>query len=214
MRISYSSITARVGLKIGVARIFAFDFQSRKVPRGGWYDDIPDGSTATCSNFVRVPFERVGVTGMPYPTTAASVGAQANLSLLGLCYPNGIYTPTNILNDSKFSKVGIVDNGQTERSYASALVIGRPDWPHSFGGWISQKKLCLDNLPNWKSVRHWRSSFEAFKVKLGQSSNFLGRAARGILTSQKPRCPSRHLKPRSPITCELHSKPDTSLPTR
>ncbi len=184
-----ADIGARLSSVLDDLEIFAFDFQSRKVPPGGWYNNIPDGSTATCSNFVRVPFERSGVTGMPYPTTAASVGAQANLSLLGLCYPNGIYTPTNILNDSKFSKVGIVDNGQTERSYASALVIGRPDWPHSFGGWIAQKNLCLDNLPHWRSVRNWRSSFEALKVKLGQSSNFLGRAARGIFNVTEAEVP-------------------------
>lgn len=184
-----ADIGSRLSGVLDELEIFAFDFQSRKVPPGGWYTNIPDGSTATCSNFVRVPFERAGVNRMPYPTTAASIGAQANLSLLGLCYPHGIYTPTNILNDSKFSKVGIVDNGQTERSYASALVIGRPDWPHSFGGWISQKKLCLDNLPNWKSVRHWRSSFEALKVKLGQSSSFLGRTARGIFNVTEAEVP-------------------------
>ncbi len=160
--------------------IFAFDFQARAVPVGGRYTEVPDGSTATCSNFVRVPLERAGVTGLPYPTTAAHSGATANLAMLGLNYPNGIYTPTNILNDSHFAKVGIVDNGQADLSYASGLVIGRPEWTNSFGGWLSQKSLCLNNLPSWKSIRHWRSSVEALKVKLGQSNSMIGRAARSV----------------------------------
>ena len=115
------------------------------------------------------------------PITKISPGAAKNLSILGLPEMDGIYTPTNILNDSGFEKVGIVDNGEPEMAYAQALVVGRPELAETFGGWMSRKRLVLQNLPCWHSVKNWRSACEAFRVRVGQSSGLIGRTVRRIL---------------------------------
>ncbi|MDZ4848807.1 MAG: hypothetical protein SGI77_05905 [Pirellulaceae bacterium] len=171
----------KLSAEIDHMETFAFDFQARRAPQGGYFTDVFGGSCASCTNLVRIPFERAGIHGLPYPITKISPGAAKNLSILGMPDMDGIYTPTNILNDSGFGKVGIVDNGEPELAYAQALVVGRPELAETFGGWMSQKELVLQNLPNWRSVRHWRSAWETFRVRVGQSSGLLGRTVRKLL---------------------------------
>ena len=171
----------KLSAEIDHMETFAFDFLARRPPKGGHFTDVFGGSCASCTNLVRIPFERVGIHGLPYPITKISPGAARNLSSLGMPAMDGIYTPTNILNDSGFAKVGIVDNGEPELAYAQALVVGRPELAETFGGWMSQRRLVLQNLPNWRSVRHWRSAWETFRVHVGQSSDLLGRTVRKLL---------------------------------
>ena len=160
---------------------FAFDFLARRVPKGGYFTEQFGGSCASCTNLVRVPFERAGIEELPYPVTKIDPIAARNLSILGMPEIDGVYTPTNILKDSGFDRVGIVDNGVPELSYAQALVVGRPEWSDSFGGWMSQKALVLENLPNWKSVKNWKSAWEAFRVRVGQSNSLVSRTIRKAL---------------------------------
>jgi hypothetical protein len=166
---------------IETMEVFSFDFQARRVPTGGYYSRELGGSSASCTNLIRVPFERAGIHGLPYPTTKLIPNAAKNLSILGMPEILGIHTPTNILNDSGFEKIGIVDNGAPELGYSQALVIGRPDLPDTFGGWMSQKTLRLENLPNWKSVRNWKSAWEALRIRVGQSDSNFGNALRALL---------------------------------
>ncbi|MGB7323368.1 MAG: hypothetical protein WBD31_00750, partial [Rubripirellula sp.] len=135
--------------------------------------------SANCTNLIRIPFERTGVE-LPYPTTDVDFGARKNMTTLGLGGIETIYTPTNILNDSGFAKVGIVDNGCPELGYAQALVVGRPDQSHTFGGHFCQHPLVLENLPDWKSVRSWKSANAALLVKLGQSDSMIGEVSRRV----------------------------------
>ena len=95
-----------------------------------------------------MPFERAGVSELPYPIAKLVPNAASNLAILGIPEMPGIHTPTNILNDSGFEKIGIVDNGEPELAYAQALVVGRPELADTFGGCMSQKVLQLENLPN------------------------------------------------------------------
>ena len=171
----------KLSAEIDHMETFAFDFLARRAPQGGYFTKVFGGSSASCTNLVRIPFERAGIHGLPYPITKISPGAARNLNILGMPFMDGIYTPTNILNDSGFEKVGIVDNGEPELAYAQALVVGRPELAETFGGWMSQKGLVLQNLPNWRSVRHWRSAWETFRVHVGQSSGLLGRTVRKLL---------------------------------
>lgn len=160
---------------------FSFDFLARRIPAGGYFTEEFEPSCASCTNLVRVPFERAGIHGLPYPITRITPIAARNLGILGLPEMDGIYTPTNILKDSGFEKVGIVDNGEPEMGYAQALVIGRPELAETFGGWMSQKKLVLENLPHWKSVKNWKSAWEAFRVGVGQSDGIVSRTIRKVL---------------------------------
>ena len=160
---------------------FAFDFQARRVPTGGFFSEDFGGSCASCTNLLRVPFERAGIDGLPYPTTKLVPNSARNLAILGLPEISGIHTPTNILNDSDFEKIGVVDNGAPEFSYAQALVIGRPDLTDTFGGWMSQKELQLENLPNWKSVMNWKSAWESLRIRIGQSEGPVGNAFRRLM---------------------------------
>ena len=160
---------------------FAFDFQARRVPIGGYFPPDFGGSCASCTNLLRVPFERAGISGLPYPVTKLVANAASNLSILGIPEMPGIHTPTNILNDSGFEKIGIVDNGEPELAYAQALVVGRPEWANTFGGWMSQKVSQLENLPNWKSVKNWKSAWEALRIRIGQSESSVGHAIRRLM---------------------------------
>ena len=166
---------------IDTMETFAFDFQARRVPVGGYYPEEHGGSCASCTNLLRVPFERAGIDGLPYPITMLVPNAARNLAILGIPEMPGIHTPTNILNDSGFDKIGIVDNGLPELGYAQALVVGRPDLSETFGGWMSQKELQLENLPNWKSITKWKSAWEALKVRIGQSESPVGQAIRRMM---------------------------------
>ena len=49
--------------------VFAFDFQARRTPTGGYYSREFGGSCASCTNLIRVPFERAGIHNLPYPIT-------------------------------------------------------------------------------------------------------------------------------------------------
>lgn len=163
---------------IDTMETFAFDFQARRVPTGGYFPREFGSSCASCTNLVRVPFERAGIDGLPYPITKLVPNAASNLAILGMPEMLGIHTPTNILNDSGFEKIGIVDNGEPELGYTQAMVVGRPELAETFGGWMSQKVLQLENLPNWKSVKHWKSAWEALRIGIGQSENPVGQAIR------------------------------------
>ena len=166
---------------IETMEVFSFDFQARRVPTGGYYSRESGGACASCTNLIRVPFERAGIDNLPYPITKLVPNATKNLSILGIPEIPGIHTPTNILNDSGFEKIGIVDNGSPELGYAQALVVGRPNLPDTFGGWMSQKTLRLENLPNWRSVRNWKSAWEALRIRIGQSESNFGHAIRTML---------------------------------
>ncbi len=166
---------------IDTMETFAFDFQARRVPTGGYFPTDFGASCASCTNLLRVPFERAGIHDLPYPTTKLVPNAAKNLAILGIPEIPGIHTPTNILNDSGFEKIGIVDNGEPEYAYAQAIVIGRPDLPETFGGWMSQKVLQLENLPNWKSVTNWKSAWESLRIRIGQSEGRLGIAIRRLM---------------------------------
>ena len=160
---------------------FSFDFQARRVPKGGYFTIEHGGSSASCTNLLRVPFERAGIEELPYPLSKLVPNAARNLAILGIPEMQGIHTPTNILNNSGFEKIGIVDNGQPELGYAQALVVGRPELSDTFGGWMSQKVLQLENLPNWKSVTHWKSAWEALRIRIGQSESPVGQAIRRMM---------------------------------
>ena len=166
---------------IETMEVFSFDFQARRVPVGGFYSRDTGGPCASCTNLIRVPFERAGIHNLPYPITKLIHNAAKNLSILGIPEIDGIHTPTNILNDSGFEKIGIVDNGLPELGYAQALVVGRPELQDTFGGWMSQKRLLLENLPNWKSVKNWKSAWEAFRIRIGQSESKIGHAIRQLM---------------------------------
>ncbi len=168
---------------------FAFDFQARKVPAGGYFPDDFGGSCASCTNLIRVPFERAGIGSLTYPVTKLVSKAASNLAVLGIPEIDGIHTPTNILNNSGFAKIGIIDNGEPELGLSQALVVGRPDWSDTFGGWMSQKDLQLENLPNWKSVMNWKSAWEALRVRIGQSESTVGQAIRRLLNVQDDEVP-------------------------
>lgn len=156
----------------------SFDFQARRIPKGGVFPQDWGMPSASCSSFIRIPFERANIASLPYPLTPVNPIALENLERIGIFLSDGIYTPTNILNDSGFQKVGIVDNGFPESAYAQALVVGRPDMPHTFGGMLSNRRLRPEKLPDWHRLRHWRSAWEALKISLGQSEGFLGSVSR------------------------------------
>ncbi len=174
---------------IDTMETFAFDFQARRAPTGGFFSEDFGGSCASCTNLLRVPFERAGIDDLPYPTTKLVPNAARNLAILGLPELSGIHTPTNILNDSGFEKIGVVDNGAPEFSYAQALVIGRPELLDTFGGWMSQKELQLENLPNWKSVMNWKSAWESLRIRIGQSVGPVGNAIRRLMNVEDDEVP-------------------------
>jgi len=167
---------------IDTMEVFSFDFQARRTPTGGYYTREFGGSCASCTNLIRVPFERAGIDNLPYPITKLAPIAARNLAILGMPEMPGIHTPTNILNDSGYEKIGIVDNGCPEFGYAQALVVGRPNLPETFGGWLSNKKLHLENLPNWKSVRNWKSAWESLRIRIGQSEGSVATAIRRVMS--------------------------------
>ncbi len=160
---------------------FSFDFQARRVPKGGYFSREHGGSCASCTNLLRVPFERAGIEELPYPVSKPVPNAAKNLAILGIPEMPGIHTPTNILNNSGFEKIGIVDNGLPELGYAQALVVGRPDLSDTFGGWMSQKVLQLESLPNWRSVTNWKSAWEALRIRIGQSESPVGHVIRRMM---------------------------------
>jgi hypothetical protein len=168
----------------------AFDFQSRRVPRGGIFTPEFGNPSATCTNLIRIPFERSGVDWLPYDTTPIAPGAQVNLAKIGIHIPEGIHTPTNILRSREFTKIGIVDNGFPEWSLAQQLVIGRPEQIDTIGGMISQREVLLENLPNWRSIGNWRSACEAAKISVAQSNGILGSVARTSFGYKKEAIPS------------------------
>ena len=176
-----SDIGEALSAAIDTMEVFSFDFQARRAPTGGHYSRELGGPCASCTNLIRVPFERAGINNLPYPVTKLVPNAAKNLSILGIPEILGIHTPTNILNDSGFEKIGIVDNGLPELGYAQALVVGRPELQDTFGGWMSQKKLLLENLPNWKSVKNWKSAWEALRIRIGQSESKMGHAIRQFM---------------------------------
>jgi hypothetical protein len=168
----------------------AFDFQSRRIPRGGLFTPEFGNPSATCTNLIRIPFERSGIDWLPYDTTPIAPGAQVNLAKIGIHIPDGIHTPTNILRSKEFTMVGIVDNGYPEWALAQQLVNGRPDQIDTIGGMISQREVLLENLPNWRSIGNWRSACEAAKVSIAQSSGILGSVARTSFGYKKEAIPS------------------------
>lgn len=182
-------IGQRLSDAIATMETFAFDFQARKAPTGGYFPEEFGGSCASCTNLIRVPFERAGISGLPYPVTPLAPCAASNLAILGIPTMAGIHTPTNILNDSGFMKIGIVDNGEPEMGLSQALVVGRPDWADTFGGWMSQKDLQLENLPNWKSVMNWKSAWESLRIRIGQSESAVGQAIRRLLNVEDDEVP-------------------------
>jgi len=168
----------------------AFDFQSRRVPRGGIFTPDFGKPSATCTNLIRIPFERSGIEWLPYETTPIAPGAQVNLAKIGIQIPDGIHTATNILRSKESTKVGIVDNGFPEWSFAQQLVNGRPEHIETIGGMMSQREVLLENLPNWRSVGNWRSACEAAKVTIAQSNGILGSVARTSFGYKKEAIPS------------------------
>lgn len=184
-RIDGQPLPVDVGEKLSAAidtmETFSFDFQARRIPTGGYFPSEFGGSSASCTNLLRVPFERAGIDGLPYPITKIVPNAARNLAILGIPGMAGIHTPTNILNDSGFQKIGIIDNGEPELGYAQAIVVGRPELADTFGGWMSQRALQLENLPNWKSVKNWKSAWEALRIRIGQSEKPVGQALRRLL---------------------------------
>jgi hypothetical protein len=158
----------------------AFDFLGRRIPTGGEFPPNWGQPSATCTNLVRIPFERAGIHDLPYSTTKTSPGAKCNLASLALSQIESVHVPTNLLNESGFTKVGIVDNGMPEIAYAQALVNGRPEIDDTIGGNFSQKSLVVENLRSWQGLTRWRTARDAFMIKLGQDRNYAGRIARGI----------------------------------
>lgn len=185
-------IGVRLSKQLDTMESVAFDFQSRKIPCGGQFSSDWGQPSASCTNLIRIPLERAGVS-LPYPSTEIHPGAIENLNLLGLPGIGPIHTPTNLLNDSGFTHVGMVDNGFPELAYAQAMVVGRPDLPHTFGGHFCSRPLRLENLPDWKSITRWKSARAALMVKIGQSDSILGtvsRKAAGYTASEIPRTAS------------------------
>ncbi len=185
-------IGRRLSEQLETMESIAFDFQSRKIPEGGSFPSSWGSPSASCTNLIRIPMERAGVS-LPYPTTEIHAGAIRNLELLGLPGIGPIHTPTNLLNDSGFDPVGVVDNGFPELGYAQAMVVGRPDLPDTFGGHFCGRPLRLENLPDWKSIRRWKSARAALLIKIGQSDSLLGnvsRKAAGYTASEIPRTAS------------------------
>ncbi len=156
----------------------AFDFQGRQAPPRGDFSSW-EQPCATCTNFIRIPFEMAGVS-LPYPTTPVHEGACQNLVKLEVGNITSIYTPTNILVKSGFEPVGIVDNGFPELALAQALIVGRPELPYTFGGILCQKPLIVENLPDWKSISKWRSAWANLLVHLGQTEHAIGKIARYV----------------------------------
>ncbi|TWU59271.1 hypothetical protein Poly51_20580 [Rubripirellula tenax] len=178
--------------ELNTIETLAFDFQSRRIPAGGQFPADWGQPCASCTNLIRIPFERIGIE-LPYPTTEISPGAVRNLDLIGLPGIGPIHTPTNILHDSRFTHVGIVDNGFPELAYAQAMVVGRPELSHTFGGHFCQRPLKLENLPSWKSIKRWKSARAALLVKIGQSDSLfanLSRLAAGYTADEIPRTAS------------------------
>ncbi|QDV21733.1 hypothetical protein [Aureliella helgolandensis] len=187
-----ADVGPRLSRQLDELETIAFDFQSRRIPRGGRFPDSWGQPSASCTNLIRIPFERAGIE-LPYPTTEIAPGAKRNLDALGLGCLDTIHTPTNILNDSNFQKIGIVDNGFPEMAYAQALVLGRPQILGTFGGNFCQRPLKLVNLPNWKSIGRWKSARAAMLVGIGQSNSLLGsvsRFAAGYTAEEIPRTAS------------------------
>ena len=174
---------------IDTMEVFSFDFQARRTPTGGHYTREFGGACASCTNLIRVPFERAGIDNLPYPITKLVPNAARNLAILGFPEMPGIHTPTNILNDSGYEKIGVVDNGCPELGYAQALVVGRPELPETFGGWMSNKKLHLENLPNWKSVKNWKSAWESLRIRIGQSKSTVAHAIRRVMNVDENEVP-------------------------
>lgn len=182
----------RLSEQIDALEQVAFDFQSRRIPAGGQFTVDWGRPSASCTNLIRIPFERVGIE-LPYPTTEVDPGASENLDRLGLPGIGPIHTPTNMLNDSGFESIGFVDNGFAELAYAQAMVVGRPELPHTFGGRFCTQELNLKNLPDWKSINRWRSAQTAFLIRLGQSDSmiaFLSRQFAGYSAEEIPRTAS------------------------
>jgi hypothetical protein len=181
------NIGEQLSLAIQDMGMIAFDFQSRQAPTKGDFSGW-EQPCASCTNLVRLPFEMLGIS-LPYATTMVSPGAQKNLAKLGLANVREIYTPTNILNDSGFDRIGIIDNGMTAWSIAQAMVVGRPEWPDTFGGYFSQRELVIENLPDWRSLAHWKSAWEAAKLTLGQSNGVLSRIGCAIASFDRNAIP-------------------------
>jgi hypothetical protein len=168
----------------------AFDFQSRRIPRGGMFSPESGSPSATCTNLIRIPFERSGIDWLPYETTPIAPGAQVNLARIGVHIPDGVHTPSNILGSKAFTKIGIVDNGSPEWGFAQQLVNGRPEFIDTIGGMFSQREVLIENLPNWRSIGNWRSACEAAKVSIAQSCGILGSVARTSFGYKKEAIPS------------------------
>lgn len=187
-----NDIGTRLSEQLDALESIAFDFQSRKIPSGGFFSDEWGQPSASCTNLIRIPMERCGVS-LPYPSTEIHSGAVENLDRLGLAGIGPIHTPTNLLNDSGFQPVGVVDNGFPEWAYAQAMVVGRPDLPHTFGGHFCTRSLSLENLPDWKSIKRWDSARAALRIKIGQSNSMIGclsRKAAGYTAAEIPRTAS------------------------
>ncbi len=186
------SVGELLSVELDRLETLAFDFQSRRIPTGGRFPADWGQPSASCTNLIRVPFERIGIE-LPYPTTKIAAGAVHNLDLLGLPGIGPIHTPTNILNDSGFAHVGLVDNGFPELGYAQAMVVGRPELSHTFGGRFCQRRLRLENLPSWRGIKRWKSARSALLIKIGQSDSFfasLSRLAAGYTANEIPRTAS------------------------
>jgi hypothetical protein len=153
----------------------AFDFQARKAPLRGDFSTW-EQPCATCTNLIRIPFELIGIT-LPYPTTKIHSGARRNLERIGLGNLESIHTPTNILVESGFARIGTIDNGKPQWSLAQTAVLGRPELLHTFGGYFSQRDLQIEHLPDWRSVKHWRSAWESAKIAIGQSRGLISSIA-------------------------------------
>lgn len=165
----------------------AFDFQGRKAPANGDFSSW-EQPCATCTNFIRIPFEMAGIS-LPYPTTPVHPGAVKNLIRLGVGDIQSIYTPTNILTKSGATHVGIVDNGVPEYALAQSMVIGRPDLPYTFGGVLCQSDLQVERLPDWRSISKWRSAWANLLVNLGQTENSIGKLARFVTAIDRSTVP-------------------------
>ena len=77
------NIGERLSNSIDNMGAIAFDFRSRRIPTGGEFPPEWGQPSATCTNLIRIPFERAGITNLPYPTTAVAPGARRNLKTLG-----------------------------------------------------------------------------------------------------------------------------------
>ena len=181
----------------------SFDFQSRRIPPGGRFDADWGPPSASCTNLIRIPFERLGIT-LPYPTTPIHPGAVANLDRLGLPGIGPIHTPTNILADSGFRTIGVIDNARPELAYAQSMVVGRPHLPHTFGGHFCARELQIENLPNWKSIHRWQSAYAAMLIQLGQSKTKFADLSRLIAGYTPAEIP----KTASPTTIAFYLRSD------